>query len=210
MQPRILIIVSTFNRLDLTGITLDSVFRNKTKTSDVCILDDASTDYDEKWLSAWPAVKIVRRTHSVGVGRAAKERFQYFVNSEYDLLCALDNDVLTVCRFDQRMGALFVRTNDGKLTVVSGYRSNTQVAKHRRFDFTEMTNIGGLSQCVDKRTAALILERMPAWEHTWDAELSKIATRMIVPATSFFEHLGVHGTGVNGRSTDRAVGYPHP
>jgi glycosyltransferase involved in cell wall biosynthesis len=210
MKP-ILIVVSTFNRRDLTGITLDSIRRNKSSLSDVLVIDDSSTDYGVEWLSRW-GFSVLRSVTPVGVGLAAFRRYQEFVNRGYAYLCALDNDVLVSRRFDMEMLRLFCAVNDDKLTVVSGYHSSTQYIYPPRSleetDYWFATTINGISQFTDHATAVRVLASMEGkWQHPWDANISRVLTRIAVPKLSLIQHLGIHGSGVNGLSKDIAVDF---
>lgn len=218
MKP-ILIVVSTFNRIDLTGIALDSIKRNKSAASDVLIIDDYSTEYREEWLNRW-GWPILRSSTPVGVGLAAFRRYQEFVNRGYAYVCVIDNDVLVSRDFDVEMLKLFCAADDGKLTVVSGYHSRTQstytaqpACARSPWDFQEAdywlaTTINGISQFTDHDTAVRVLAAMEGkWEHPWDANISRVLTRIAVPKRSLIQHLGIHGFGVNGMSEDIAVDF---
>ena len=210
MKP-ILIIISTFNRIDLTGIALDSIQRNKSSASDVLIIDDFSTEYREEWLGRW-GWPVLRSSTPVGVGLAAFRRYQEFVNRGYAYFCALDNDVLVSPDFDLKMLKLFCAVDDGQLTVISGYLSSTQSVYLPKgvsdADYWLATTINGICQFTDRDTAVRVLAAMEGkWEHPWDANISRVLTRIAVPRRSLVQHLGTHGFGVNGMSNDVAVNF---
>lgn len=201
MKP-ILIVVSTYNRRDLTGITLNSIQHNKSSLSDVLIVDDNSSDYDETWLRRWNH-QVHRSGTTVGVGWAALRRYSKFLASNYHYICACDNDAIFAKHFDLRLLQLFCMTNDHELTVVSGYRSCTQTIVQDYGDYLFMSTVGGMSHFTDRATANLIVKAMhEKWTHTWDANISKQLSRIVVPSRSLVQHLGIHGTGVNGVSSD--------
>lgn len=212
MPKPILIVVSTFNRRDLTGITLDSIKRNKSSLSDVLIVDDASTDYDEAWLSRWD-FPVVRSETTVGVGKAALRRYQEFLSRDYAYVCTLDNDVLTSSRFDLELLNLFCEVDDNNMTVASGYRSCTQSVYKRKdvgrcVPYWDAVTVNGLSQFTDRQSTLRILKAMgDTWNHPWDAVISKLLTRIVVPDMSLLEHIGIHGSGVNGLSCDVACDF---
>jgi hypothetical protein len=209
MKP-ILIVISTCNRLDLTGVSLDSVRRNKSSCSDVVILDDASTDYDEKWLGRW-GFGVIRSSDRIGVGLAAQRRYTEFIKRGYSYLCALDNDVLLARHFDLKMLELFCTANDSKLTVASGYYSSTKpvfAPRDGSHAYWQTTTINGISQFTDTATAAKVLDVMEGkWKHPWDDNISKELSRIAVPKRSLVQHIGIHGSGVNGTSNDVAVDF---
>ena len=210
MKP-ILIVVSTYNRIDLTGISLDSIKRNKSQCSNVLVLDDASTEYDAVWLRGW-GFSVQRSEKTVGVGLAAFRRYAEFVSSDYQYICALDNDVLLSKDFDLEMLKLFCEADDGLLTVASGYYSSTQQVYPpkgpRPSTYWQATTINGISQFTSALTATKVLNAMEGkWEHPWDANISKVLSRIAVPKRSLVQHIGNHGSGVNGPSDDVAVDF---
>jgi hypothetical protein len=201
----ILIVVSTYNRLDLTALTLTSVKQNKSSISDVLVLDDASSTYDAKWLDRW-TFPVERRETTVGVGRAARARYERFLLSDYRYLCALDNDILVAENFDLQLLNLWHRVDNAELTVVTGYRSVTQKVILDLGDYHEVDGVGGACHFVDRATAQKVVEKMePTWPHAWDRAISKVYAKKFAPARSLVEHLGVYGSGVNGASNDIAL-----
>jgi hypothetical protein len=203
----ILIIVSTFNRRDLTGITLDSLKRCKSHASDVLILDDNSDRFPLNWLTRWDW-PVERRESNVGVGKAALCRYTRFLESpaQYKYLCAVDNDLLFGAQFDYRLRQLWEITKSDALTVVTGYRSVTQKALEDHDDWQLVDGVGGAIQFVDRETATAVVGSMPSpwWGRNWDHCISKVFQRKIAPKRSLAQHLGIHGDGVNGISVDVA------
>ena len=204
-MKEILIVISTCNRVDLTGLTLGSVKVNKSALSDVLVLDDASTSFNSVWLDRW-GFPVERRENSVGVGRAAKARYERFLLSDYLYLCALDNDILLCDKFDLRLLELWHRVATPALTLVTGYRSTTQKVLADYGDYQEVDGVGGACHFVDRPSAQRAIEKMePIWPHAWDRAISSVYEKKFAPACSFAEHLGIYGSGVNGASSDVAV-----
>jgi len=205
----ILIVVSTFNRMDLTGITLDSLRRCKSPASDVLILDDNSKDLSLPWLGQW-GWPVERRSETAGVGKAAYFRYLHFLESDYRYLCAVDNDLLFGAWFDQRLKQTWEITKDPKkLTVLTGYHSVTQTTLEDHPDWVVVDGVGGASQFVDRETAQALVDQMPKawWVHNWDHRISKVYQRKIATKRSLVQHLGVYGSGVNGPSQDVACDF---
>jgi len=204
----ILIIVSTFNRRDLTGITLDSITRCKSPASDVLILDDNSNKYPLDWLGRW-GFPVERREAQIGVGKAALARYTRFLQAplQYRYLCAVDNDLIFGAQFDYRLRQLWEVTKDpDKLTVLTGYRSVTQKVLAAHEDWAEVDGVGGAVQFVDRDTATVLMMNMPPgwWGHNWDHCISRVYSRKIATSRSLAQHVGIHGDGVNGISADVA------
>lgn len=212
----ILIIVSTFNRPDLTGVMLDSLKRCKSEASDVLILDDNSDkmcsdrtalDWLLRW--GWP---VERREVRAGVGKAALARFTRFLEAseQYRYLCALDSDLIFGAKFEYRLRQLWeVTKNPELLTVVTGYRSTTQTVLEEHDDWVNVDGVGGAVQFMDRATVQAVIGSMPSgwWKHNWDHCISRIFARKIATRRSLAEHLGVHGSGANGISHDVAFDF---
>lgn len=222
-MSEVLIVVSTFNRRDLTGLTLDSILRNKTDHADVVIVDDHSTDYDVSWLKEW-GWPVVQPKEHLGVGLMAKFRFQLYLDHSHPYTCCLDNDVALASAFDwkllglyQRVQAAFLRglpTRLGlalvqPLIVVTGYYSVTQKVLDARFDRVRVSSIGGINHFTERKAVERIMLKMPVdwWSHTWDRNISQCYDWIIAPRRSLVQHQGIHGTGVNGSSKDVAVDF---
>jgi len=204
----ILILMSTYERQDLTGLALTSLSRHKSGLSDVLILDDASLSYNQAWLERW-GYPVERREKNVGVGPAAFARYSRFLLSGYHYLCALDNDVLVCPKFDLLLLDLWHRVTSSQLTVVTGYRSVTQKVVSEGDDYDEVDGVGGACHFVDRSTATSILEKLQTpWPHNWDHCISRVYEKKFAPKKSFIEHLGIFGSGVNGWSADVSVNGP--
>ena len=207
----ILIIVSTFNRRDLTGVTLDSLQRCKSQASDVLVLDDNSDTYDVNWLARW-GWPVERREANVGVGRAAHCRYTRFLNApeQSQYLCAVDNDLVFGARFDHRLRQLWeIARAPDVLSVLTGYRSVTQRVLAAHDGWVEVDGVGGAVQFVDRATARALIDTMPDnwWGHNWDHCISRVFQRKLATPRSLAQHLGVHGDGANGISADVAFDF---
>jgi hypothetical protein len=207
----ILIIVSTWNRRDLTGITLDSLKRNKSAASDVLIIDDKSEKYGVDFLSRWDW-PVQQHVEHVGVGMAAYNRYKAFLSSpeQYRYLLAMDNDLLLGAQFDYRLRQLWEVTKDPhRRTVLTGYRSVTQKVYEEHEDWVVVDGVGGAIQFVDRATAQCVFDEMPVswWVHNWDHCISKVFERKIATKHSLAQHIGIYGSGVNGISEDVAYNF---
>lgn len=210
MKP-ILIVVSTFNRKSLTGFTLDNIKRNKSDLSDVVILDDASTEYDDIWLAKW-GWPVFRRGESKGVGAMAAQRYQFYLtNSSAPYVLCVDNDLAFAPGFDIISLETFHQIPEPRpsLTVLSPYYSNTvQVTNHIGQTLLEVKTVNGCAQFTDREGAKAITEAMKGkWQHPWDARISDVLKGKYVPIRSLVQHIGIYGDGVNGPSTDTAVDF---
>lgn len=204
---RNLIIVSTFNRKDLTTICLDSLARNKSPRSQVVILDDTSTEYDAEWLGQW-GWPVHRRETRLGVGLAARARFEHAASAPggYGFFIALDNDLVFARDFDARMRALYepVRAIQTNPVFVSGYRSVTYNLLRSDGDYNWAHQVGGACLGFDRTAAAAALS-WSDWSSLWDQ--NTIGKTCLVPTRSLCQHLGTSGTGQNGLSWDTAYDF---
>lgn len=206
-KPNVLIVVSTCNRKDLTGQTLDSIARNKSELSDVLIIDDNSQEYDEKWLKSW-GWEVLRIPASQGVGEMARRRYSEFLQRGYPYLCALDNDLLLSAHFDYRLLRVWLKLKTDALTVITGYRSRTQVVLKTQTDWEDVNSVGGAMQFTDRLTASKILRLMEGqWGHNWDHRISLVYQHKLATRRSLAQHTGIYGSGVNGSSEDTAVDF---
>lgn len=204
-SSRIMVVVSTYNRRDLTGQCLDSLARCKSPWTQVVILDDASTEFDRDWLSLW-GFPVHRRMKSIGVGLAAKSRIDFFlsIRKEFQFLIACDNDISFVDLFDLRMRSTWEFANDRKsLILMSGFNSVTYDVLSEHAGYDQVYKIGGACQFMDRTTAQAIVDRLPPeeWNGGWDTHISRLpGARCIVPKKSLVQHHGNYGNGHNGRS----------
>lgn len=207
----ILVIVSTANRRDLTGITLNSLKRCLSPASDVLILDDNSECYPLDWLASW-GWPVERREVRLGVGKAALSRYTRFLQApeHYRYLCAVDNDLIFGAQFDCRLRQLWeVIKHPDQLTILTGYRSVAHKVLVEHEDWVEVSTVGGAINFVDRLTAQRLVDTMPSlwWGHNWDHCISRVYQHKVAPRRSLAEHLGIHGDGVNGLSTDVAYDF---
>jgi len=209
MNKPILIVVSTWNRRDLTGITLDSIKRSKSSLSDVLIIDNASTEYGEEWLSRW--FKTGVQPDPFNVGMMAQARLMVFTEcNDHPYVLTLDNDLVLSPGFDVASLEAWHLMNRAGLCVFSPYRSCTQEVIGEEADgrLLRVNKINGCAQFMDRETASLLLQQMHGkWDHVWDWTMTKLLGSIVVPSRSMVQHMGIHGTGVNGVSPDVAVNF---
>lgn len=222
------VVVSTHNRRDLTGLTLDSVRRWCSGVADIVVLDDASTDYDTAWLAAFGA-EVYRYPTRQGVGRMARHRYEvglrYCQQRGRSCMILLDNDALLVRPrpVEAAVGWLqeyYNQASDARrFAILSLYRSTVHpvMCPSGLFGLDRMATIGGINHCCGVETAERILQiPKERWDKEWDwmfghdttgrrpKEISALTTpiTLLAPIRSGIEHTGRFGGGVNGESTD--------
>lgn len=209
-KTRILAVVSTFNRKDLTGLCLSSLSRAKSPWTQVVVLDDASTEYGRDYLDLW-GFPVHRRIKGLGVGAAARARLQFFleIREEFQLLIACDNDLQFADLFDLRLRSLWEKAREDRNvpTVLSGFRSVSYDATQDFVGYSEVVHVGGACQFMDRATAQFLTDTLSPqdWSGAWDTAVSNTSARKIVPRQSLVQHCGAFGNGHNGRSWDIAA-----
>lgn len=228
-----LIVISTYNRKDLTGLTIDIACRRAYGIADVLVLDDCSVEYNEDWLhSLAPAdapLHVHRFTEPQGVGAMAHHRYrlgvEYCRNHDIDTLVMIDNDALFV-RPRPIETAIFGLQHAvyqySHPVILSLFRSRLHPAIMPSLipSFDQMGSIGGINHCCTVSTAEKILQ-IPQryWTVEWDwilgnsqhytksEELARMTNDIVLlaPERSFIEHIGRYGGGVNGYSADYGV-----
>lgn len=209
------IIVSTHNRRDLTGITLDAIMACKRPETPVWVVDDYSTEYDEDWLLSFGVKRVVKppniRTFSGRhrAANAAKFRLRAFLDSGKSVGILFDNDALVAPGFEEEAFRIFDVIESEKRAIGTLYRSTKHPAKQEPIIDAErpaiLEHVGGLSLLVTRLSAHHLLSGI-TWDAEWDWQLHKIAS-IYAPLHSYVEHIGRHGSGVNGESDDRAVNF---
>lgn len=225
MPKHILIVVSCFNRPDLTGLTLDQIERQKSSVSDVLVLDDASTEMDMNFFTRWP-FEVFQFAEHQGVGKMARKRLELFLNQTQKFLLALDNDVLLAKNFDLKCLNYWLEAraeycglnlenavlNIRRKILVSGYRSveHAPIASVNP-NLIHVKAVGGICHFMSRDDAEYALEKMDetdGWhERMWDHNFPRLFDACVVPKRSLVEHTGRHGSGHNGYSEDMAIDF---
>lgn len=209
-----LIVVSTCNRRDLTGITLDSIAFNKHPDTEVLIVDDHSANYLPEHIHDWWGYEVVATGTPEGVpvsnrvGLTAKARLMEFLKTDKEFLIALDNDLLVSWRFDCKLRSLVRQfDSDGQFNLVTGYIGQPPLEKHS--DWFRMAGCSGISHAMSRRVVEHLLEKIPdnQWGLEWDWRVNDNVDMAIAPTRSLVQHLGIYGTGVHFGKEHRAIDF---
>lgn len=206
-----LVILSTWNRTDLTGLTLDSLQRNLAAAGPVIILDDQSTEYGPDWFAPW-GWEVRTAPVKLGVGGMARWRYETFLESGADYGLMLDNDVALSRGFDAVLRSAydnFAPPASERVTVATGYRSVTQKVLKSYGYWEAVDTLGGVCHFVNRASAYTLMRRMRPedWCHVWDGRISAYTNLILAPQHSLIQHRGIYGTGLNGRSSDVAFNF---
>lgn len=201
------IIVSTCNRKSLTGITLDSIMSCKANDTQVHVIDDCSTEYDNDWFDQFGVDTVVSGHSKIGCGAVAKERILRGTGQS-NFFILLDNDALVTPGFDVKslMAYQILRKNIFSPLIFSPYRSATHEAYNEDHIYDRMKDIGGISLAMDRLTAKHLLSTVKEWDNKWDYRICEDSI-LYAPRESWIQHIGRYGDGVNGESNDKALNF---
>jgi len=90
---KILISVVTYNRLDLLKKLIDNLRMQTVTDRDILVVNNDSTDGTSDWLSAQNDLIIINQGNT-GSSGGQHTAFKYAIDSNYDILWAMDDDVL--------------------------------------------------------------------------------------------------------------------
>lgn len=211
---KLAVVVSTHNRRELTALCLDALSRCWEDPCEIIVVDDGSTEYDASELSRFCSRVITAPNGSEGCGPTARKRFFCgLTESNADVILTLDNDALARLGYDMWcMDALHCFDDPSGIVIASPYRSTAhEVARWSQYPeysfVAHMQSIGGISMAVTRSTARKILDADVVWDDRWDFNVCKVASNLIAPRFSYFEHAGRFFGGANSPSADRGVGY---
>lgn len=198
----------------------------KQPDTQVCVIDDNSTEYTVEWLydfgvdfvvksNVWNAIRD--NDHLSGVGRAARNRLEFFYGWSHSptddaIGILLDNDALVVPGFDAEAMRLvelsrLLYGNSGVLATLYRSTAHPSISEDVELSYTIPEHIGGISLVVDRAGALRLIGSDITWGHEWDWQLHTVIPHIIAPFHSYVEHIGRHGSGVNGQSGDRAINF---
>lgn len=210
-----LLIVSTYNRADLTAVGLESINRCRAQGSEVVIMDDGSSEYLPAWLSRWG--RVMSLPH-VGPMAQQERRFRFALNElragKCEHVILLDSDIVVSPLFDVIAVEILKwgrRTYPGAKIASTSYLSTdppvrSDGAPHEDIapGIVKQAGFGGVCRCYDLEAAEYVDAVMA---DGWHYELWRAFDMILAPATSYIDHVGRFGGGVHGASDDRGDTY---
>lgn len=186
-----LIVINTWNRAELFAQTLAVVQANKHADSRIGVVDDHT------WFWKAPSVDFVWRSwYRRKVGMARRFALECCLQTNENLFCIMDNDLLVTPGFDFDMANLWMEYRDRHPgCIASPFRA--EVAEHleRDLDFGDYVFSTATSGCMlllDRPLIERLLTRMPVkfWTDYWDWALCGFINGCIKPRITYARHIG--------------------
>lgn len=213
---KLLIVISTFNRKDITELSLWQTRRFKCDAT-LLVYDDHSTEYDVSWLACL-ADEVTKPPEKLGIEKMRALQLRDFLATGYDLLYLTDNDVLHDPNYVFRLRRLYSLPSELKFPVClfnSWFHAQPENILKEIQDIQIRKTAPGVSQLYDRemveRMVSALRQRPHLWgQYGWDYHLPALLQRpWIQSTTSYLEHFGAHGmhnpAGLEGLDRDRAL-----
>lgn len=197
---KVLIALATFNRPIVTQFCLYSLSQLRSCDVRLVVYDDASTVYDERFLSTY-ADEVVRFESNGGITRSRAKAVRDFVYRfpDYDLLYMTDNDAFHDPIFVDSLNHVFTQQASLGInfpvslfnTRFHNYPENV-VGENDDFLFTK--SIPGISHCYNREMAEKICDALntsPSLEfkYGWDYSFIKVLDcPCLLSKVSLLEH----------------------
>ena len=213
---KIFIALSTFNRKKITKLCLENLSKiiSDDGNSELFIYDDASTTYDEKFLSKFSNnVLRFRVTGGIERSRARSIRDFEYIYKDFDLFYMTDNDTIHDPKFLDILRAIYNSSSDkaeNKLPIGlynSVFHTSSENIIHENDVLSIRKTCPGVSQCFDRTMITKMvnfLNKNPVYEtlygfdYHWPASLG---IPFLQTKISYLEHFardrdekGIHST----------------
>lgn len=209
---KILIVVCTFNRKQITALSLRQTMRYKKAYCHLQVYDDHSTDYDDTFLNDY-ADEVIRLPEKMGIDDLRWYQFRRFMETDFDMLYLTDNDVIHDPSYLDKLEQLYAMGN-GKLPV--SLYNNIFLLQPRFILFYDngifiKSSAPGASMFYDRKMVELIVSFSKDIAHKldylpWDNRaVSCLRLPWITPETSYLEHFGAGGINNDNYERQRAV-----
>jgi len=213
MTPSLAIGIPTFNRPAILRLAAQALARCVLPPGTrILVVDDASEDYDEKFLrEIFPTAEVTRReANSGGADFATRDLLARLVATGAELLLILDSDLLIAS--DAFVRALpLVGQSDGLLSL---FNTPTHATLARNGALVEKASVGAAGTLWTRDLASAVLANVPP-EKVWDLRagdhVRATGRRIFATADSLVQHIGFAGgensSALNG---DIGIGFHDP
>lgn len=216
---KLLIEVQVYNRKAITEITLNQLKEHK-QDADLRIINDFSTEYDNKWLSQF-SDNVIQHEKKLTINKLKYRTFKNFLDTEYTHLYMTDNDMYHDPEFMK-----FIKTYKSNNLPMTLYRSSfihsfkdkvSRYVKNYKDISLKQGLYGGASVFLTREHVQKICDSLPETEDIWDKMCEKIAwdskiqsmidkrRAYLIPNRSLCEHFGVDGQNHKERNSDFAL-----
>ena len=147
-MPTVSVIIPAYNRADLIGETLESVFAQTYRDYEIIVVDDGSTDNTKEVLASLAAAGKLRYTYQENAGlpaarntgiRLAVGKYVAFLDS--DDLFAPDKLEKQVAVFEANLDAMLVHSGFSKYYDTKSVRYHNQYPMHVHLIFASLYSI---------------------------------------------------------------------
>jgi glycosyltransferase involved in cell wall biosynthesis len=210
------IIISTWNRREITELSLWQTFRFK-GDAELIVYDDRSTEYDLAWLRRY-ADDARQAPQKLGIAALRVLQFRDFLLSGAELLYFTDNDVIHDPNYVLHLRRLYSLLPSMRLPVClfnSRFHAMPENLVKEIQDVEIRRTAPGVSQLYDREMVERIMAGLAekpglAGLYGWDYHLPLLLQLpWIQTRTSFLEHFGSGGmhnaAGDDGLERDRAL-----
>jgi glycosyltransferase involved in cell wall biosynthesis len=92
IEPKLGIVIPTYNRKDLIKIAINSVLKQKYNKFEICIIDDGSEIPVKNFIKEDKNIKIITFEKNQGVNAARNAGVEYFLKRDVDFITFIDDD----------------------------------------------------------------------------------------------------------------------
>jgi tetratricopeptide (TPR) repeat protein len=210
-EQKILIVANAFNRKEITQLSLAQTKRYKTSSCHFQVYDDHSTEYDASFLLPY-ADELIKLPQKMGCGNLRWHQFRKFLETDFDFLYLIDNDVVHDPHYIAVLVALYEAGN-GKLpvTLYNGiFTSQPGMLLYYKNSMFLKTTAPGCSMFFNRNMVQNILENYKndkgASYVPWDNKVvGYLNLPWISPEISYVDHYGASGISNINYDRDSAV-----
>jgi len=92
MNPKIGILIPTYNRKNLINIAINSILKQTYNNYEICIIDDGSEIPIKNFIKETEKIKIITFDKNKGVNAARNAGIEYFLESDVNIITFIDDD----------------------------------------------------------------------------------------------------------------------
>jgi len=203
-RRQILILVSTYNRRDVTKLCLSNLCGTKS-TASLWLYDDCSSEYGEEFLreAAPCAEKIFRAEKNMGIDRLRYRMHLDALESPYRFVYHTDNDAFHDPHWIHRLHEIS-QIYQGPIGL---YNSRFHIGRQRG-GLVLSRSCPGISffydkNLIPKETAEALLTSPP--RNSWDYVFGDLLKEIAISQQSYVEHFGANGLHNSDFERDRAM-----
>ena len=153
--------IVTYNRLEMTKICVEHIFKHTKYPFILTIVDNGSTDGTQEWLvnNSFAISQVIQLEKNIGVAKASNVAWRsgpddYYIKLDNDMVVRRDGwlgELVELCDKVPQLGAVAYN--------VEGTQYNIRQACGMKFQLKSQGNLGGCSMMVPKKT----LDRLGYW-----------------------------------------------